>query len=227
MIRLSVAISFFLVASMSCTPALAGQFWIAIDTTVTGPYTVDVSVETNIPAPAVLAVDLTIKGQKDEEVCICTDFIRVPIKDGKGRGTIDGSTNAVPAGTKLPAGEYVVEAKFYPMWPENRSIAQQAGISAPVRTTGLVRLTASGQASADARKSAEGRSWVMENFYMGYPWSPSFWANRFGTLQSIEYRGRGNPTILKLYYLASIDMTLLVNELKGEIVTYRLGKAYE
>lgn len=73
---------------------------------------------------------------------------------------------------------------------------------------------------------AEGQKWVVLNFTSGMPWDSNFWESKFGSYQELEYRGEGNPKILKMYYFKTIDMTLMVNVLKKEIVTYRKGMEY-
>jgi len=46
-------------------------------------------------------------------------------------------------------------------------------------------------------------------------------ASDFG---AVRFRERtGNPQVLHMYYFKSIDMTLMVNVLKKEIVTWRTG----
>ena len=69
------------------------------------------------------------------------------------------------------------------------------------------------------------QKWVMENIISGYTWNPMFWRNKFGQWKEVEL-AHGNPEILKMYYFESIDMTLMVNVLKNEIVIWRIGLAY-
>lgn len=202
-----------------------GEYWIKVKATPTGPYTVDVEIETNIPGEIVLSANLVVKGQKPDDTLIGTDFIRVPVSGGKAKATIDGAKRTFPYKSKLPAGDYDVEVNFYPRWSKNKAVARAAKISDAIEGRDSIVLSASGQSSSSAKAAAEGKRWVMENFYMGYPWNPAFWSDRFGELQRVEYRGSGNSRVLKMYYVKSIDMTLLINDLKKEIVTYRMGLA--
>lgn len=83
----------------------------------------------------------------------------------------------------------------------------------------------SGESVEDMKKRDEGRRWVMSNFYMGQKWDPTFWIAKFGKWKQLEV-DRYNPAIMKAYYFESIDMTLIVNVLKGEINTWRDGEAH-
>lgn len=82
-----------------------------------------------------------------------------------------------------------------------------------------------GESVEDVKRHNEGRRWVMLNVYMGQEWDPAFWMLKFGEWKQLEV-DRHNPAIIKAYYFESIDMTLIVNVLKGEIVTWRDGEAH-
>jgi hypothetical protein len=164
---------------------------------------------------------------KPKDTFIGTDFIKVPIVNGKGKGNINGLDLALPVGSKLPAGTYDVQVKFYPKWAENEAVASEAGIKNPIQGKAIIKLDGSGASAASAKARAEGQRWVILNVSSGMAWEPHFWKKKFGTWQEVENRGEGNPKILKLYYFKSVDMTLLVNVLKGEIVTYRQGLSHQ
>ena len=225
--KIGITILLLFIATIFAGTAVSGEYWINVKATPTDRYTVDVKIETNIPGAIVLAVTLALKGQSPQETFIGTNFIRVPVSGGKAKATIDGSKRAMPHGSKLPAGDYDVEVSFYPRWSENKVAASAAKINDTIEGKDSVVLSASGQSSSSVKAAAHGQRWVMENFYMNYPWKPEFWRNKFGELQQVEYRGSGNPRILKMYYIKSINMTLLVNDLKKEIVTYRMGLAHD
>ena len=208
---------------------VSGQYKIKVKANSTGPTTVDIEIETNIPGNFNLAASLSLKGLKPDDTFIGTAFMRVPVSIGKAKCTIDGNEkNRVrPHGSKLPKGEYDVEVSFHPRWKENQKAAKAANISDTIEGKTSVLLLASGQSTSSAKALHDGQRWVMENFYMGYPWKPEFWRKKFGPLQQVKYHGSGNSDILKMYYIKSINMTLLVNALKKEIITYRKGLAHE
>jgi hypothetical protein len=225
--KIRIAALSLIIATLFNGIVVAEKYWINVNATPTGPYTVDVEIDTNIPGEIFLSVNLSLKGQKPQDTFIGTEFISVPVSKGKAKATIDGSARAMPFGSKLPAGNYDVEASFYPRWPKNKTAAKAANINDTIEGMGSVVLSASGESSSAAQEKERGQRWVMENFYMNYPWKPEFWRKKFGELQQVEYRGSGNPKILKMYYIKSIDMTLLVNDLKKEAVTFRMGLAHE
>ncbi len=226
-IAIAITILLLFIATILAGTAVSDEYWINVKATPAGRYTVDVEIETNIPGSIVLAISLALKGKKPQDTFIGTEFIRAPVAGGKANVTIDGSKRAMPHGSKLPAGDYNVEVSFYPRWSENKVAARAAKINDTIEGKGSVVLSASGQSSSSAKAAADGQRWVMENFYMNYPWKPEFWRNKFGELKQVEYRGSGNPRILKMYYIKSVNMTLLVNDLKKEIITYRMGLAHE
>ncbi|MGE0083313.1 MAG: hypothetical protein AB7S75_02725 [Desulfococcaceae bacterium] len=202
-------------------------YWIKVKPSVTGPFTVDVEIQTNIQEPAIFSLSLEIEGQKPNDTFIGTGIIKVPIADGKGRATIDGTKNVFPFGSRLPSGNYNVEASFHPLWSENRATASNLGIRDSIKGKSVVNLGASGATADSVMKKAEGQKWVMMNVHSNMPYDQNAWEVKFGTWQEVEYRGEGNPNILKMYYFKSIDMTLMVNALKQEILTYRMGLKYK
>jgi len=203
------------------------KYWIKVTPTVRGPFTVDADIQTNIPGSVTLAVCLGLSGQKGSDIAIGTGFIRVPITNGRGKATIDGTKKVFPPGSQLPPGRYNVEVSFYPRWPENKDQASKLGIKNPIEGAATIKLTGSGTSVNSVKMKAEGQKWVVLNVTSGMPWDSKFWESKFGSYQELEYRGEGNPKILKMYYFKTIDTTLMVNVLKNEIVTYRIGMEYK
>ena len=71
----------------------------------------------------------------------------------------------------------------------------------------------------------EKQRWVMENIYVGTKWDLSDMVERFGNFEKYD-PDRFNPKIIQMFYFEDIDMTFMVNLLKGTISTWRLGRAY-
>lgn len=208
------------------TAEAAEKYWIKVTHSVTGPFTVDAEIQTNIQTPVVFSLSLALSGLKPDDIFIGTDFISVPIVGGRGKATVDG-TKVYPYGSNLPSGTYDVKVSFHPRWSENRAVASKLGIKDTIEAKSVVKLRASGTTVESVRKRAEGRKWVMLNVYSGMSWDPKLWKDKFGSWQEVGYRGGGNPRILKMYYFKAIDMTLMVNVLKQEIVTFRKGMEYK
>jgi len=117
-----------------------GKFWINVDPSITGPFSVDVKIETNIKEPVTLSLSLALSGQKSNDTFVGTDFKRVQIIDGKGDATIDGTKKVYPYGSKLPPGNYKVEVNFYPKWPENIAAATKLGIKEAIKVGPEIQL---------------------------------------------------------------------------------------
>lgn len=199
-------------------------WWIKAEGHSTSSTTVEVEIDSNLPDGAVLAVDLSLQGQDDDDVFIGTSFKKVSIRDGAAHLTLDGSKSVYPRNSNLPSGTYDLAATFHPRWDENKRIASSIGVKEEISGVGSVRLLGSGESSSDASLRAERRKWVMLNVHSGMKWNPSEWQTRFGHWQEQKLEGGGNPNILKLYYFPALDMTLIVNALKGEIITWRDGR---
>ena len=214
------------VAFPSATRA-KGRYWIRVKPKVTGPFSVEARISTNIPGSVVLSADLALRGQKPDDTFIGTSFVRVPVVDGQARVTIDGSVDSLPLGVPLPKGAYYLEVAFYPLWSENAESARKAGISKIVETKVAVRLSGSGASAASVKKKSAGQKWVMENVYSGMPWRLSFWSKKFGSWRVLPYKGSGSRRPFMMYYFKSIDMTIMVNSDSEEIVVWRLGQKNE
>lgn len=206
------------------------QYVINTKATVTGAYTVDVDIDTNIKDEIELAANLALHGQSGKDTFIGTNFVKISVHDGKGKITLDGNNEPQPKGTLLPKGKYDVEVTFYPEWTTNQEIAHKLGIKNSIEKTQTVSLLASGQPISSLKEDLDvkhGQLWLMKNFTSGMRWVPSFWNKKFGKIQQVEYKGELNSKIIKMYYIKSIDCTLMVNDYKKEIDTYRVGLAYE
>jgi hypothetical protein len=214
------------------TPVFANTPQYAINTKVTviDSYTVDVEIDTNIKDDIELAANLSLHGQSGKDTFIGTNFVKVPVHQGKAKITLNGNNDPQPKGSLLPKGSYDVEVTFYPEWASNQEVAHKFGIKKTIEKIQTVSLLASGQPISSLKEQLDvkhGQLWLMKNFTSGMPWVPSFWSKKFGKLQQVEYKGELNPKIIKMYYLKSIDCTLMVNDYKKEIDTFKIGLAYE
>ena len=205
--------------SPASSPPVTAQYEIFIEPRMLDDSNVEVFITTNIPGSIEVMADLSLAGQAPSDVWIGTNK-RVSVCDGEGTVILDGS--------ELPTGEYAVEVALYPWWGLKDDVSRSCGINQDlgysIDATATVTLTGSGESVEDVRRRNEGRRWVMSNFRMGQKWDPAFWRAKFGEFKQLEV-DRYNPAIIKAYYFESIDMTLIVNVLKGEIDTWRDGEA--
>lgn len=175
---------------------------------------VRLELSTNIPGTIELMAGISLSGQEPDDTWIGKNE-RVRLVDGTGQAIFDVSD--------LPAGEYNVEATFYPQWGFQDDESRSSGVDEQLENKHPISLAGSGESAERAGKRNEGQKWVMENVAMGTEWEPSFWRNRFGEWEEFPVTTR-NPDIISNYYFETLDMTLVINTLKNEIVVWRMGR---
>lgn len=158
---------------------------------------------------------LGLTEQDPDDVFIGTSK-RITIKNGRASATI-----SKPG---LPSGEYEVEVSFYSRWGPQDAIAKTAGANSEIHALRTVALEGTGEPPKAAQQRENDQRWVMENIYGGTSCNRSYWVGRFGEPQQLTIT-RLNPRIIKAYYFDSLDMTIFVNELKGEVSQWRTGHA--
>jgi hypothetical protein len=104
-------------------------------------------------------------------------------------------------------------------------VARRSGAQSRLHAMTKIRINGSGESISTVLRRENAQRWVMDNVIVGTPWKPREWIRRFGHFQPGPLPPEGwNPAIIKNYYFPSIDTTLTVNVLKGEIDTYKFGK---
>ncbi len=175
---------------------------------------VHVNVGTNIPGVIELMAGIRLADQAPDDVFIGKTE-RITIRDGSGQTTFEVSD--------LPQGEYEARASFYPNWGFQDEQSKATGITEPIESKHLLSLDGSGESAESVSERNEGQRWVMENVTMGMTWNPTEWKQRFGDWREFAATSR-NPDVITNYYFESIDMTIVVNTVKDEIVTWRTGR---
>ncbi len=177
---------------------------------------VRIKATTNIPGTVEVMAVLALSGQDPEDTFVGTDE-RLTLRDGAGEIVLDTST--------LPTGNYDAEVNFYPRWGLVDDRSKQSGANAELQARAPIAIVGSGEPVADVIARDAAQQWVMDNVEMGRKWNPDEW-KRFGEPENVALT-RHNPAVVKGYYYPSIDMTILVNTLKGEVKVWRLGRATE
>lgn len=173
-----------------------------------------VALTSNIPGDIQVMVSVGLAGQAPDDIFVGTNE-RASLKDGHGEAVVQIS--------EIPQGDYEVDATFYPRWGFKDG-HKTADISEPIASEAKVlTLTGSGESSETYISRNEGQRWVMDNISAGTPWKPESLRARFGEWEEFPATKR-NPDIIKNYYFPSIDMTIVVNKLKGEAVTWSKGR---
>jgi hypothetical protein len=215
--------------------AAAGDYWIKVQPTVIDAYQVEAAVTTNIPGPMVLAARLALAGVHPDDPFVGTGFMRLPVEKDSGKMTLHLEKHAMPRGARMFSGTYDVEIFFYASWPDNTEAVKRTGIADTIKVSVPVRLIASGPAPGVNKNSAkvnaidsdEGYRWVTENVFEGFYFRREFWENKFGELEEVAYKGERDPAVFKMYYIKKINMTLLVDDSRKAVITYRRGLAHE
>jgi hypothetical protein len=179
-----------------------------------GASEVTVEISTNIPGSVDVMLSLGLEGQAPDDVFIGASK-RVNIQNGHGVATV-GKPD-------LPNGQYELEVSYYPKWGPQDATARAAGVNSVIETRLIVTLDGSGESAADAQRKENGQRWVMENVYGGTKWNMITWTKKFGRSTPVKVSGL-NPNVIKAYYFAQIDMTIFVNDLKGEVSHWRIGR---
>ena len=204
------------VAEVAVSPAPPdGGYTITVSPSTAAGGVVRLVITTNIPGSIEVMAGLSLHGQKEDDPWVGKNE-KLRISNGQAELLIDASD--------LPKGKYDAEVDFYPLWGFQDSISKSTGIDEQVSGTAPIEITGTGGSSADLVAVKSGQRWVMENTTSGEPWHSRTWTQKFGKPEEVEVVGL-NPNVIKAYYYSKIDTTVFVNELKGTISHYRLGRA--
>lgn len=168
----------------------------------------------NIPGDIEVMVSVGLTGQAPDDIFVGTSQ-RASLKDGHGETVVQLS--------EIPQGDYEVDATFYPRWGFKDGNKIEDIVEPIASETHVLALTGSGESSEAHLNRNEGQMWVMDNISVGTPWEPESLRARFGEWEEFPATKR-NPDIIKNYYFPDIDMTIVVNKLKGEAVTWSNGR---
>lgn len=191
-----------------------GEYTLSVEGKAMEDSRVQVNVRTNIPGVIELMAGISLADQSPDDTFIGKTE-RITVRNGSGQTTFDVSD--------LPQGEYEAEASFYPKWGFQDERSKATGIAEPIESKQPLTLDGSGESAESASERNEGQRWVMENVTMGMTWNPREWKQRFGDWEEFATTSR-NPDVITNYYFESIDMTIVVNTVKDEIVTWRTGR---
>lgn len=73
-------------------------------------------------------------------------------------------------------------------------------------------------------KRPEGRMWVMMEVYPRTPWNAPLFRKKLGDYEIYD-PSELNPKIVKMYYFPDVDLTIMVNMPKSEVMAWRDKKA--
>ena len=205
------------VAAASKPPVAAATPEITLKAKVISDHAVEFEVHTTLPLPVQVMADLNLAGQKPTDTWIGYQE-RVTLREPVSTFVLDTSKSD----DILPSGDYEAGVAFYPRWG---ATGNPAAARAPELTASqTVRLAASGTSRASAERKNVLQGWVMENVPMNTPWNEAQYVARLGRYQK---RPSTMSHLHDAYYFPEADMTLIVNRLRNEITTWRMGNVTE
>lgn len=190
------------------------EYTLTVQGQVVGEDRIQVNVQTNIPGVIDVMAGVSLADQAPDDIFVGKTE-RMTVRVGSAQTAFDVSD--------LPQGEYDVEATFYPRWGFQDERSRATGITEEIESKHSLTLEGSGESVASVSERNEGQRWVMENVSTGMAWNPVEWRDRFGNWEEFAATTR-NPDVITNYYFDSIDMTLVVNTFKNEIVTWKMGR---
>ena len=85
-----------------------------------------------------------------------------------------------------------------------------------------IKLQGDGTSADKELAKRQAQNWVMGTVHSQYPWDESFFVNRLGNY--VKYKATLSH-LHDAYYFPDVDVTLLVNRLRGEVTVWRFGRA--
>lgn len=205
----------------------AGQpAYVKTSGTVTGDYTLDVVIETNIPFDFETGVSLSLAGLADDEVSISTSMKKLTVVNGAASTTLDVRDHW--RGSKgLPAGDYEIDAKFYPLWQENREVAALLELGEEsIGTSTIVTMVGTGESAEAMKAHNKAQRWAMLNINIGDTFGDIHRSN-LPDLELISTVKKNGTVDFQYHYSALAEITVIVNSFTGEVVTWREGRVTE
>jgi len=203
-------------ATLFAAPAAWSQSLeiVAVEETAAG---VTIVIETDMATPFEVMAGLGLAGQADDDICICSNE-RFTVRSASQSLTIKPEMR----GRKLPTGTYDAEVDFYPRWGAANSPDTTKAIAKQISASRRFELKGSGESASKAAARENNQLWVMQNTAMGDAFNLAKFEKRLGRSVATTVTNR-NGIIIAHYFPAS-DITLFENTLKGELVTWKLGR---
>ena len=187
---------------------------VAVEETAAG---VTIAIETDLATPFEVMAGIGLAGQADDDICICNDE-RFTVRSATQTLTIKPEMR----GKKLPTGTYDAEVDFYPRWGAANAPATTKAVAKQVSASRQFELKGSGESASKAAARENNQLWVMQNTAMGDAFNLAKFEKRLGRSVATTVTNRNG--IIVAHYFPASDITLFENTLKGELVTWKLGR---
>lgn len=207
----------------------AEKYWIKVSPKVEGAYKITANATTNLPDGVIIYANGYYAGLGDEDPAIGFNGGNVAVKGGKAVFVIEADKTAEPSKELIIKGEYELHVCFSPFWDENQAAAQKLSITNSIETIQKLHLVGNGKDKKAIDiyiKRQKSKDWVMQEVYPGTRWDTKLFTKKLGLYKTYDPKNL-NPKVVKMFYFSDVDMTLIVNVRKGEIMAWRDGKATE
>jgi len=193
-----------------------GEYMIDVKVEELGPTKVKFTTSTNLPLPVQVMAGISLQGQKPDDTWVGFNQ-KVKLKNKDQTFTLNFSKKP------LPAGSFDAEVTFYPRWGAKNGNPIAAKIGSNIEGVSMIHLAGDGQNAEDRMARDKMQLWIMENVNPATPYIESRMRAQLGRSEPVEVI-RMNPNIIKGHYFPKADMTIYVNVLKNEYVTFRKGR---
>lgn len=197
-------------------PASDASFYLRIITAEEKDGAVRGQIETNMPLPVEIMVEVSLHGQRSDDIYVGK---QLRLRIGASPQAFSVPTN-VEGG--LPRGAYEVEATFYPRWGAEHGSPAARVIRREINATRPITLRGNGEAAHKIIANKEARRWLMETTAIGDPWKPAEFEKHLGRAERLRVTNR--PSIIVAFYYPRADATVFVNTLQNELVTWVFGR---
>ena len=189
--------------------------FLTIEPKVLDAHRVQLTIGTNLPMPIKVATSIDLHGQKGTDTYIgYSEFVTLT-----GTSTV-AVLDTSKADKPLPDADYDATVDFFPKWGAEGNDLAKGGPQ--LHAEKQFKLTGSGGSAADAARLNERQRWVMETVVTNMPWNKATFERKLGKSE----KGRSDLSHLHdAYYFAGADMTLLVNRLRDQVTTWKMGNA--
>ena len=178
---------------------------------------VTIAIETDMATPFQVMGGIWLAGQAADDMCICKSE-RFTVRSATQTLTIKPEMK----GKKLPTGTYDAEVDFYPRWGAENSPATTKAVAKHISASRQFEVKGSGESAAIAATREGNQLWVMQNTAMGDAFNLTKFEKRLGRSVATTVTNRNG--IIVAHYFPASDITLFENTLKGELVTWKLGR---
>lgn len=192
------------------------EYRIEVNAVEMGPTKVKFSTSTNLPLPVQVMAGISLQGQNPNDTWIGFNQ-KITLKTSEQTFILDFPKKPLPGGT------FDAEVTFYPRWGAKNGNPIAAKIGKNVEGLNVIALTGDGQKAEERMERDRMQLWVMENVNAATPYIESNMRSKLGYSETVAVTSM-NPNIIKGHYFPKADMTIYVNTLKNEYVTFRKGR---